>query len=277
MFKKVALIIVIAGFMFSCKEEGVENSSSMLNSLSTDEYELPFVLSQYDTTVSGKIEITEERIKINISDTGQSSNYRESIRNSVHAVFYDSSGTGSVFAGNLTVNNTAIDTFPSVNYWGWGSENNANNLNVHIDGSPNHIYKNANQYFAEIDTNISFNTFIEITSHQYDDNIDKTNDLTINWSGTAPSHYVKIQLSQQLSNKVSEVDSIQVGDSFGSISFFTDNDGSHTISSSELSALQSDKYKLSVTSYTPKYINMPNNEEVVVIGSSKHQFSVNLN
>jgi hypothetical protein len=150
----------------------------------------------------------------------------------------------------------AADESPFEAYFGY-------NINKFlIEGSSN---------FPEITDSASFASPIEITNISYNQNISKSNDLVINWTGGKANELVQLIMLRR--------DSVVMGAKSGTYKSVNSSIGnSMTIPSAQLNSHLENNgiYEIIIKTYDPHYFTMSNGKKICFMGLSRHTINVNI-
>ncbi len=200
-------------------------------------------------------------------DIYNSSSHVQGTRNDAIGFIVDNNRTSSLDIGaNLIVNGSALAIDYSGNYLLVADES---SFDAYFGTGQNKFYIEQTDTFPGILDSITFSSPIQITNISYNQNISKSQNLTVNWSGGKSNELVQLLIFR--------TDTAIVNAKSGTYKSVTSG-SSITVSSSQLAAhLENNgQYSILLTTYDPHYFTLSNNKKFCVIGRSRFEITVNI-
>lgn len=268
MYKKI-IIVLIALLAISCNEEQQtepKSNSSMLSSVLPPDPIFDDLVAQYDTTdITGLIQIGYNHI--DYFDLEQPDLAPDSISEANNIESYRSQAF--FFNGNLG-NQFTID---SLIWEGNSFEQHSTSgdimylltdmKNTILWNDSNHVKLDSNANIVGFDENIFLSDKPRFTNISKGDTLNKLNNLNISWSG-ASDHYARLSFNSRSSS------------SNDGIMIFTDDDGNHSFSSSDISSFNDGIYILTLHKYEPHFIDLSDGKKVCILVTTETSISVYL-
>lgn len=269
----IIVISIIALLSIACQDENLNGprnigSGVIANSLPPDPI-FDDLINEYDTTnIVGVIDVFYEK-----------SEHENLILRSTSGT-YLSSQFVTVNSISANFSNDHFTTFFPVDSLKWEGflfqENTDALYHYFLDGKnaikwadSNLVELDSNTYIDDFSTKVYISDAIEFSNISFGDTINATSNLTLNWSGYS-NEYASINF---INTRISRDSSFSTSSAIFH-NDFTEDDGSFTVSSSDLSSLAPGQYKLQLTSFEPRIISLDNGDKVFVLVTAKHSITV---
>jgi len=200
-------------------------------------------------------------------DVYNSGSHIQGTRNDAIGFIVNENRTSSLDIGaNLIVNGSALAIDYSRNYLLVEDES---SFDAYFGTGQNKFFIEQTSNFPGIVDSATFYSPIQITNISYNQNISKSQNLTVNWSGGKSNELVQLLIFR--------TDTAIVDAKSGTYKSVTSGN-SITVSSSQLSAhLENNgRYSILLTTYDPNYFTLSNNKKFCVIGRSRYEVTVNI-
>ncbi len=266
MKKASVLFFLLAFTMISCKDNNSANVLNLKSGMKTlllpsqMSPDMEDFLNEYDqSNVIGYIAL--EKKKYDIMHSG---NIVHDYSVSSYAfISNDNRDQGRYVGGNITVNASALEQYHLGSYLLVGDGPIDANF-----GSGTNKFLIETDDFPYTEGTASFASPMQISNLSLNQNISKSNDLTINWTGGKSGELVQISILKK--------DMIVNGVPQGT--YIKTNSNSVTISSAQLTAClgENGQYSILLTSYDPTYVDIDGGKKICFIGVYKHEITVNI-
>lgn len=266
--KKIIFLITLSMLIFTSCEDNSQNALNNTNLFSslTSATNIPSVndfLDIYDQSELTGIVILQTK-KYNVSNGSLTYNGTETNGN---AIFLNNSRTNKATAGQSVI----INANPIVEYSKGIYKNSTENELTYNYGADNKIVIAGSGEYPSDTTTFTMTTPIEISNVTFNQNISKSQNLTINWTGGTSGQLAQVNII------INDPINLPVNTTAGIYKKIDNHNRSITLSAQELtSSLVNGLNHIELITYQPTYKTLSNGKKVCYMTMLIHEIDVNV-
>ncbi|ROL61003.1 hypothetical protein D9V86_08010 [Bacteroidetes/Chlorobi group bacterium ChocPot_Mid] len=262
----LTLTIIFAILMFSCNES-IKNNNNPKGPDFTPPgvYSWNDILQKYNqTNVLGYIMV--ERFDAKIYQGIDTTKLVDAVEIYANASFFDED-YNFISAGQFLFNANQFIEFETGKY---SYDPTLDVMDIYFDGTWNKFKNESPSDFPLFVDSVQFNSIINITNIQRGAHISRSNNLTVQWTGTNDD-VVGIFLDSHPFQ--GPTDSTDLAQTTGAV---VDNTGSFTIPASKLAFFRRGIAYLTIISYQPRFVTVSGGSKICILGVSRQEITIHI-